>query len=194
VSTGARRAAPIRWIFLDRDGTINVEPPPGEYLTDAGRLELLPGAAEAIRLLNDARVWTAVVTNQRGIARGEMTAHDLQAIHARLAEELARDGAHLDAIYHCPHELDACSCRKPRPGMLLRAQHEHPGLDFAATAIVGDKPSDVQAGLRVGASTVLLGRKRIVDDRSADHLAGTLLEAVRWLEAERGLASSPHAS
>ena len=187
------RRPPIRWVFLDRDGTINVEPPLGEYVTAAEQLELLPDAAKAIRLLNDARVWTAVATNQRGIALGEMTERDLRAVHARLSDELARHGARLDAIYHCPHEQGACSCRKPRPGLLLRAQREHPGLDFASTAIVGDKDSDVEAGRRVGAGTVLLDRDRANGDRGADHVVGTLLEAVQWLRAQRGLAASLHA-
>jgi D-glycero-D-manno-heptose 1,7-bisphosphate phosphatase len=178
-------------MFLDRDGTINVAPVHGDYITAAPQLELLPGAAEAIRLLNDARVWTAVVTNQRGIARGEMTERDLLAVHARLEGELARHGAHLDAIYHCPHARGVCACRKPRPGMLLRAQREHPGIDFAATALVGDKLSDVQAGRRVGAATVLLAHEIAGREGGADHVAETLLEAVAWLRAERGLAASP---
>jgi D-glycero-D-manno-heptose 1,7-bisphosphate phosphatase len=186
---GTRRP-PIRWVLLDRDGTINVKPPRGEYVTAAKQLELLPYAAKAIRLLNDARVWTAVVTNQRGIARGEMTERDLQAVHARLLDQLARHGAHLDAIYHCPHELGVCSCRKPQPGLLLRAQREHPGLSFTGTAIVGDEESDVEAGRRAGAGTVLLARDHASGDHGADHVAGTLLDAVEWLRTERGLAES----
>ncbi len=184
---------PIRWVFLDRDGTINVNALPGEYITAADQVVLLPGAAEAIRALNAAGVWVGVVTNQRGIARGEMTEADLQAVHERLTQELARGGAHLDAIYHCPHEHDACSCRKPQPGMLLRAQRENPGLTFAASALIGDAQSDVEAGRRVGASTILLAADRVPGDHGADHVAGTLLDAVRWLSEQRGLAGGPRA-
>jgi D-glycero-D-manno-heptose 1,7-bisphosphate phosphatase len=183
---------PIRWAFLDRDGTINVKPATGAYIDKPGQLELLPGAAEAIRLLNDAGVWVGVVTNQRGIATGQMTEADLQAVHARLREELASRGARVDAIYYCPHEQGACACRKPEPGLLLQAQREHAGLSFAAAAIVGDSDSDVQAGKRVGATAVLLADPRPMEHRAdhadrADHVARTLLEAVGWLSATRGL-------
>lgn len=177
---------PIRWVFLDRDGTVNVKPAAGEYVTAAEQVELLPGVAEAIRRLNEARVWVAVVTNQRGIARGKMTETDLDAVHARLADELAGHDAHLDAVYHCPHERGACACRKPEPGLLLRAQREHPGLRFAAAAVVGDAESDVQAGRRLGATTVLLAGNGA--DHGADHVAETLLDAVEWLRLTRGLA------
>jgi len=99
-----KRRPPIRWVFLDRDGTINVKSPAGEYVAAADQLELLPGAAEAIRRLNEARVWVGVVTNQRGIARGEMTESDLQAVHVRLQEELARHHAYVDpARLRGPH-------------------------------------------------------------------------------------------
>lgn len=183
-----KSAPPIRWVFLDRDGTINVKAPAGEYVTAAEQLQLLPHAAEAIRRLNEARVWVAVVTNQRGIARGKMTETDLEAVHARLADELAGQGAHLDAVYHCPHEQGTCSCRKPEPGLLLCAQREHPGLTFAASAVVGDEESDVQAGRRLGATTVLLAEDGASADRGADHVASTLLDAVEWLRSNRGLA------
>jgi D-glycero-D-manno-heptose 1,7-bisphosphate phosphatase len=182
---------PIRWVFLDRDGTINVNAPPGEYVTSPDELVLLPGAAEAICALNAAGVWVGVVTNQRGIALGEMTEADLRAVHVRLAEELARAGAHLDAIYHCPHEQGDCSCRKPEPGLLLQAQRENPGLSFAAAALIGDAQSDVEAGRRMGVSTVLLAASRAPGDHRADHVAGTLLDAVGWLSVRRGLAGRP---
>lgn len=181
------RLPPIRWVFLDRDGTINVAAAAGEYITSADQLALLPGAAEAIRRLNEAGAWVGVVTNQRGIARGEMSEADLEAVHDRLAWELAGNGAHLDAIYHCPHEQGACTCRKPEPGMLLSAQREHPELDFAAAALIGDAPSDVQAGRRLGLTTVLLGAPG-TPGAGADHVARTLPDAVEWLAAQRGLA------
>ncbi len=179
---------PIRWVFLDRDGTINVKPPAGEYVTAAEQLQLLPHAGAAIRHLNEARVWVGVVTNQRGIARGKMTETDLQAVHRRLADELARERAHLDAFYYCPHEEGACSCRKPEPGLLLRARRDTPGLTFAAAAMVGDAQSDVEAGRRLGLTTVLLAPDSESEHHGADHVAGTLLDAVEWLAVERGLA------
>ena len=170
---------PPRWVFLDRDGTINVKPSPGEYVEQSSQLRLLPGAAHAIARLNRAGVWTGVVTNQRGVALGRMSLAALEAVHERLRELLAQDDAHLDAIYACPHGLDACDCRKPKPGMLLAAQRDHPGLDFAATAIVGDSLSDVETGRRVGLRTVLLGEQR--GGETPDHRVPDLLAAVDWL-------------
>lgn len=141
--------------LLDRDGTINVKPPEGEYVTEAGQLRLLPGAAAAIRRLNEERIPVLVVTNQRGIALGRMTEADLAAVHARLDELLAAEGARVDAYYHCPHERGTCGCRKPGTAMLERAAAEH-GIDLAQAVVVGDAPTDVEAGRRVGARTVLL--------------------------------------
>jgi D-glycero-D-manno-heptose 1,7-bisphosphate phosphatase len=139
-----------------------------------------------------------IVTNQRGIARGKLSEPDLRAIHAHLSAQLARQGAHVDAIYHCPHALDACGCRKPQPGLLLRAQAEHPAISFAQAVVVGDSASDVEAGRRVGTSTVLLARAAGSatgpaggHNHGADHVARTLLDAVRWLREERDLAAGP---
>jgi D-glycero-D-manno-heptose 1,7-bisphosphate phosphatase len=189
-ATSSRAAGrpPIRWVFLDRDGTINVKAPAGRYITAADQLALLPAAAEAIQQLNAAGVWVGVVTNQRGIARGEMTEDDLQAVHVRLAEELAGADAHFDAIYYCPHEQGTCSCRKPQPGLLLAAQRDHPGLRFAAAALIGDGASDVEAGRRLGMTTILLAPDGASSDHGADHVAETLLDAVHWLSRQRGLA------
>jgi D-glycero-D-manno-heptose 1,7-bisphosphate phosphatase len=144
-----------RLVLLDRDGTLNRKPADGDYVTQVEELELLPGAASAVRRLNDAGIPVAVVTNQRGVTLGRIDASELERIHAALIERLARDGAHLDAIYHCPHERGQCQCRKPEPGLLLRA-----GVDFHVAledaVMVGDSDSDVEAGRRAGALTVQL--------------------------------------
>lgn len=163
--------AAIGWVFLDRDGTLNVKAPDGEYVERPQDLRLLPGAAEGVRALNRAGVWTGVVTNQRGVALGRMSAEDLAAVNERLIELLARDGAVLDAIYSCTHASGECECRKPRPGMLLQAQAEHPALDFARAAIVGDSLSDIQAGRAVGVRTVLIDDGRPGRDPRAIELA-----------------------
>ena len=111
------RARPIIW--LDRDGTVVDDP---GYLDDPGRLALLPGAAEAVRRLNEIGT-VVLVTNQSGIGRGYMTRETVDEIHARLERRLSDSGAHLDAIEICPHLPDEqCDCRKPRPGMILRAR------------------------------------------------------------------------
>jgi D-glycero-D-manno-heptose 1,7-bisphosphate phosphatase len=142
--------------FLDRDGTINVKAPEGEYVETPAEVRLLPGAAAAVRRLNEAGIPVLVVTNQRGIALGRMTEADLAAVHRRLAELLAAEGARVDAWYHCPHDRGECDCRKPEPGMLLRAAREH-GVDLERSVMIGDAESDVEAGRRAGARTVLLG-------------------------------------
>ena len=143
--------------FLDRDGTINVKLPEGEYVERPSELRMLDGAAAAIAELNARGIPVIVVTNQRGIALGKMTEQDLETVHAHLAELLAREGARVDAFYHCPHDRDACDCRKPGTAMFERAAAEH-GIDLSAAIVIGDAESDVEAGRRVGARTVLLGR------------------------------------
>jgi D-glycero-D-manno-heptose 1,7-bisphosphate phosphatase len=182
-----RREAPIRWVFLDRDGTLNVKPPDGEYVERPEALELLPGAAKAVRMLNHSGLWTGVVTNQRGVALGRMSAEDLDAVHEHLKHLLRLEGAYVDAIYACPHGINECECRKPRPGMLLRAQREHPELDFARAAIIGDSSSDMQTGNQLGLATVLISEKsgdRAAADVVADYVVADLLQAAGLLIAE----------
>lgn len=116
---------------------------------------LLPGAAAALAALNAAGLTTVLVTNQRWLSRPDADPARYAATHARLVELLAAEGAHLDAAYHCPHAADACDCRKPRPGMLLRAAAEL-GLDLARSVIVGDAASDVAAGRAAGVRTIRL--------------------------------------
>lgn len=147
----------MRTFFLDRDGTINRGAAEGDYVRAPEEVELLPGAAEAIRLLNELPAKVVVVTNQRGIARGLMDEDDLAAVNARLEALLAAEGAHLDAILHCPHEKDECECRKPGPGMFERAVREVPGASLDGAAMIGDSAIDVEAGNRLRLTTVRLG-------------------------------------
>ncbi len=140
-------------VLLDRDGTINEKAPEGDYVTGPERLVLLPGAAAAIRRLNESGIPVAVVTNQRGIALGRMTEADLAAVHARLDELLGAERARIDAYLHCPHDRDSCDCRKPLPGLVLRAARElH--VDPADTVVIGDRHSDLDAGRAAGARTI----------------------------------------
>jgi D-glycero-D-manno-heptose 1,7-bisphosphate phosphatase len=170
----------LRWAFLDRDGTINAKPPRGEYVTTPARIQLLDGAAGAIRRLNAAGIWVGIVTNQRGVALGRMTSADLDTVHERLHSRLASAGAHVDAVYVCPHQQGTCVCRKPLPGLLLRAQQEMGDIDFSQAAVVGDSLSDIQAGRSVGTRTVLLASGG-VETAGADHVAPSLEQAVNWL-------------
>lgn len=153
--SGEARGAGRPGVFLDRDGTIIVDQ---DYPGDPGGVVLLPGAAEAIADFNAAGLPVVVITNQSGIGRGYITEADFRAVQARM-EELLRDaGARVDATYHCPHaptQSPPCQCRKPAPGLYLRAAREH-GLDPAASFFVGDRLRDVVPGLELGGSTFLI--------------------------------------
>ncbi len=151
---------PTRAAFLDRDGTINVEV---DYLSSPEALELLPGAARAIRRLNEGGWLVVVVTNQSGIARGKLDEAQLTAIHAELDAKLQQEGARVDAYYHCPHHPEhgpppyrqECECRKPRPGMLLRAAREH-DLELESSWMIGDSLRDLEAGRAAGTRCILV--------------------------------------
>lgn len=145
-------------VFLDRDGTINVDV---HHLRRAEDLCLIPGAGAAIARLNAAEYAVVVVTNQSVVARGLASEGDLSAIHAELRRQLSAHNAVLDGIYHCPHHPDygdppvVCDCRKPAPGMLLRASVEH-GIDLARSIMVGDNLTDLQAGWAAGCRCALV--------------------------------------
>jgi len=151
-----RRAVhPAPAVFLDRDGTINVEK---NYLHSMQDWEWIPGAQDAIKLLRDAGYLVVVVSNQAGIARGYYTSEDVVALHLYVQKELLELGAGVDAYYWCPHHPDfgsGCNCRKPAPGMLLQAAQDL-NIDLAASWMVGDKAIDVQAGLAAGVSSLLV--------------------------------------
>lgn len=170
----------IGTVFLDRDGTVNVKAAEGAYVTDPAELVLLPGAAAAVRRLNDAGIVVVLVTNQRGMARGLLSAAGYAAVAARLRALLAAAGARLDAEYVCPHEV-GCDCRKPRPGMVLRAAAEHPGIRLDRSVLIGDAESDVAAGIAAGIRTVRLGAAGTAT--TADSLCPDLAAAVDRLLA-----------
>lgn len=151
---------PPTTVFLDRDGTLNVKAPEGEYIGSAGALALLPGAASAVATLNRHAIRTVLISNQRGVARGMMTEQDVVATNTRLEELLATEGAHLDAIYFCPHETGECGCRKPQPGLILQAVGDHPDIDLSNAALIGDADSDVALGESLGLITIRLGLSR----------------------------------
>jgi histidinol-phosphate phosphatase family protein len=143
-----------RAIFLDRDGVINVET--GRHIVRAEDLRLIPGSIEAIASLCQAGWKVVVYTNQSGVGRGLMTVDDLESIHSLIHCEAAKHGGALTAIYACIHHPDeACTCRKPLPGMLLQAAAEH-DLDLAASYAVGDSPRDIAAAHAAGCIPVLV--------------------------------------
>lgn len=140
-------------LFLDRDGTVNVEV---NYLRDPAGFRLLPGAAEAIRRFNAAGWAVIVVTNQSGIGRGYFTEADVTAIHRKMADELAAHGGRVDAVYVCPHRPeDACACRKPKPALYRQALADL-GLSGAPCVVVGDKLTDLEPGRDLGCRTILV--------------------------------------
>ncbi len=147
-------------VLLDRDGVINDNAHPVNAPDD---MHLIPGAAAAIRSLNEAGLRVAVVTNQGGIASGFMTEDDLDAVHRRMVDLLAAEGAHVDGIYYCPHHPEGtvakyateCPDRKPETGMLRRAREEL-GIDLATSVLVGDAWTDIVAGNAAGCLTILV--------------------------------------
>jgi len=151
-------------VFLDRDGVLNVE---RGHVTTPEQLQLVPGAAEAVRRINRSEYLAVVVSNQSAIAKGLISEQQLERIHARLDTLLGVEGAYLDRIYYCPHHPErgfpgerpeykiACTCRKPAPGMLLRGAAEL-NIDLAASFMIGDQATDILAGGSASVKTILL--------------------------------------
>ena len=179
-----RRAA-----FIDRDGVINEEL---DYVHRVEDFHILPGVVDGLRLLAESGFALVVVTNQAGIAKGYYTEQDFQHLTAHMRTAFKAQGVELAAVYHCAHHPDGvvpglsgpCDCRKPQPGMLFQAARDL-GLDLARSVMVGDKPSDTQAGRAAGVAwTVLVesGHALPADATAhADHRCADLLAAARWL-------------
>ena len=174
--TELKRAA-----FVDRDGTIIED---AHYISRPEQVRLIPGAAEALRRLNDAGVLVVVVTNQSGIARGMITEAEYARVAERVATLVREAGASLDATYYCPHHpaiTGACDCRKPGTGMFEQARDEH-GIDLRASLYVGDKWRDVEPGITLGGRAILVA--------SADTPPGDLSRAERDAETARSLGDA----
>jgi D-glycero-D-manno-heptose 1,7-bisphosphate phosphatase len=165
-------------VFLDRDGTINRYV---GFLRSIEDFELLPGVTEAIRKINDSGYLCIVVTNQPVIARGEVTVPELLEIHNKMETLLGAEGAYLDAIYYCPHhphkgyqgevpelKID-CECRKPKPGMLVKAMEDF-NIDLTESWIIGDGENDIKAGQAAGCKTALIGQGDYCQDMAGDSL------------------------
>jgi D-glycero-D-manno-heptose 1,7-bisphosphate phosphatase len=176
-----------RAVFIDRDGTINIDK---DYLTDPDEIEFIDGSPEAITLANNLGLKVVVISNQSGVARGIMTEAQVDAVNARLVKMLNAKGAVVDAIYYCPHHPDYgervdCACRKPGIGMLLRAKKEF-DLDLSESFVIGDKWSDIKCGENAGALTSLVGTgygtadyQRCIDGGiKIDYLAKNLFDSV----------------
>lgn len=171
-------------IFLDRDGVINRQLD-GDYVKSWAEFEFLPGVLEALAELASLGEPIYLATNQQGVGLGRMTRGALDAIHCRMASEIESIGGRIDGVYVCPHRDDErCGCRKPEPGLLVRAARER-GFYLTDSWFVGDSGKDIVAGTRAGCRTILVGERRD-DERAwaaergatptfeADHLAGAV--------------------
>lgn len=172
-----------RAVFLDRDGVINKKAPPHEYITKWEEFIFLPYVAEAICYLNGRGYLVIVQSNQRGIARGMLAEDQLKEIHQRMVGELGSLGARVDGVYYCPHGYaDNCDCRKPKPGMLLKAAKDL-GLDLSQSFMVGDSEDDIAAGKTAGCRTILVLTGEVQDPKQVedwkvkpDYIISNLLE------------------
>ena len=172
-------------IFLDRDGTINKYI---GFLRKIDDFELIDGVAEAIGIINQSGYLAIVVTNQPVIARGEVSFDDLDNIHNKMETLLGREGAYIDAIYYCPHHPHSgyegeikelkidCECRKPKPGMLLKAAKDY-NIDLSQSWMIGDGENDIIAGNRAGCKTGFIKREEI--DSEADIVGNSLIEIIK---------------
>ena len=178
-------------VFMDRDGTLAHEV---GYINHLSRFKLYPFAVEAVRLVNRSGFLAVVVTNQAGVARGYFPESMIHEVHAQVRAAMESGGAHLDGIYYCPHHPSVgeppyrqeCDCRKPRPGLVLRAAAEL-GIDLPRSWVVGDRPGDLELAWKVGARGALvktgyglgeLAFNRARFQREPDMLADHVLEAV----------------
>lgn len=181
-------------VFLDRDGTINEQM---GYINHTCRFQLLPGAAEAIKKLNDANIPVVVVSNQSGLARGYFPEELLTEVHEKMHTLLAEKGAKVDAIYYCPHHPEAkeerfrkkCNCRKPQPGLILQAA-EALQLDPKKSFVVGDRWSDIKTAANCGARSILVrtgygrGDEQFIgpsQEVQPQKKCDDLLDAVDWI-------------
>jgi D,D-heptose 1,7-bisphosphate phosphatase len=151
-------------VFLDRDGTINKF---NDFIKRPEDFELLEGAAEAVKAINNMGYLAIVITNQPVIARGDVDFETLDLIHMKMETELGKEGAYIDDLFYCPHHPDRgfegerpefkidCDCRKPKPGMILQAAQKY-NIDISKSFMVGDDKRDVQSGLNAGCKSVLL--------------------------------------
>jgi D-glycero-D-manno-heptose 1,7-bisphosphate phosphatase len=176
-----------RAVFLDRDGTINID---AGFITRPEDFTLIDGAAQAIKHLNDAGYLVIVVTNQPVIARGACTVETLELIHQKMETLLGKEGACLDAVFYCPHHPDRgfageipalkieCDCRKPKPGMIFAAAKKY-NIDTAQSWMIGDSERDIRAGKAASCKTVFLtGGKTGSGNFDSDIVCASLAEFV----------------
>jgi D,D-heptose 1,7-bisphosphate phosphatase len=173
---------PNKAVFIDRDDTIARDVP---YCSRPEDFELLPGAADGIRMLKKAGFKIVLVTNQSGVARGFFTCETLDRIHAKMQSDLALQGTSIDGVYYCPHHPDEnCACRKPSPKMILDASHDL-DIDIAQSYMVGDRDFDVEMGIRAGCKKSLKINLKGKNNPAKDQFDTFLNAVYRILEYEK---------
>ncbi len=180
----------MKAIFIDRDGVINKDPAgwtEHSYVTDPKDLHILPGAIEALKLLDRSNIKVIVISNQAGVAKGYFTKEKLAEVTSKMLDEIGKKGTRIEEVYYCMHQdKDNCNCRKPETGMLERAISKY-NIDTRETYFIGDGEVDVIAGKRMGLRTifVLSGKTSREDMRKwlakPDYVFNDLLAAVKWL-------------
>ena len=166
-----------RAIFLDRDGTLNVEV---DTVLTPGDIRLIEGAGEAVHGINCAGYRAIVVTNQAVIARGQSSEEEVQLVNDDLRRLLELDNGCLDAIYYCPHHPDftgPCGCRKPAPGLILRAQADF-NIDLAQSWMIGDSVKDIRLARNVGARAVLVRTGKGGSDASPEDTPDVVFDSI----------------
>lgn len=161
-----------KYIFLDRDGTLDVRPPKAQYVEKPEDFIWLPGAKEAVKKLKDAGYFIILVSNQAGIAMGRITDEDVARVNEKMQDDLLAIGACIDAIYYCPHGWDStCSCRKPKPGMLYQAQKDY-SINLPECYLIGDDERDIQTAENADVKGILVDENYTLLDAVNDLLAG----------------------
>ena len=175
----------LRVAFVDRDGVINRDR--DDYVKSVAEFEFLPGSPEALARLHESGWMIVLVSNQAAIARGIITQDELDRITDVLRNGVEAAGGKIDAIYYCPHRPeDNCDCRKPLPGMILRASSDL-GIDPKAAVFVGDAERDIRAGKAAGCKTVLVLSGKLTAceaaaiDPAPDFIAADLGQAADWI-------------
>ncbi len=170
-------------VFLDRDGTVIFDPE-DERVDREDKIKLFPDSIEALKYLADRGFSVILITNQAGISEGKINAEDFERINNKVVEMLAPSGVKILKTFMCPHgPADGCECRKPKPTMLLEAAKEF-NVDLANTYMVGDRESDIMAGINAGTKTILVKTANVsVEAKQATYTALNLLDAVKYIAA-----------
>lgn len=170
----------MRAIFLDRDGTVIVEPP-DERVDRPDKIKLYSTGLEALTLIASLDYEIFLITNQAGIAEGRINEEEFENLNAKVLELVEQSGAKVLKTYMCPHiDSDNCDCRKPKPKMILDAAQNF-GIDLSQSWMIGDRLSDVSAGKSAGTKTILVQTTGIMDAPEANYVAADLLEAAKYI-------------